>query len=283
MALYITHWINLPSKCNQSVVQFLQFSLNGIAQFKREYDQGGIHSLRRILCSFICCFFLLPGIVSADFESDVIDLVNLERATQGLHPLNYDHSLAAAARDHSEDMGLLDYFSHTSLDGRTVPDRITAAGYAYNTYGENIAAGQPTAENVVDSWMSSSGHRANILNPNFCDIGVGYAYIAGSTYGHYWTQDFGRKSGIGTCPVHCVVHGIENRQPEVGLPTLTGGNAAYHVGAVGQRLLSMKGALFAGETLADHTGIFIYENAHDFIPVFRFNPWRQQRPAAQPR
>ena len=144
--------------------------------------------MRRILCSFTCFFIVLSGIATADFESDVIDLVNLERAAQGLHPLNYNYSLANAARDHSEDMGLQDYFSHTSLDGRTVPD------------GENIAAGQPTAENVVDSWMSSSGHRANILNPNFCDIGVGYAYVAGSTYGHYWTQDFGRKIGISVCP-----------------------------------------------------------------------------------
>jgi hypothetical protein len=130
----------------------------------------------------------------------VIDLVNVERATQGLHPLSYDHHLATAARDHSEDMGLQGYFSHTSLDGRTVPDRITAAGYFYNTYGENIAAGQPTPEDVIDAWMLSSGHRANILNPNFCDIGVGYAYLGESTYRHYWTQDFGRKTGVSSCP-----------------------------------------------------------------------------------
>jgi hypothetical protein len=130
----------------------------------------------------------------------VVDLVNAERAAQGLHPLGVDHNLATAARDHSEDMGLQGYFSHTSLDGRTAPDRITAAGYSYNTYGENIAGGQPTPENVIDAWMSSSGHRANILNSNFCDIGVGYAYLANSTYRHYWTQDFGRKTGVSSCP-----------------------------------------------------------------------------------
>jgi hypothetical protein len=156
--------------------------------------------VRRVLFLFVCCFFLLCGHVYADFESDVIDLVNVERAAEGLDPLSYDASLAAAARDHSEDMGLQDYFSHTSLDGRTVSDRITTAGYSYNAYGENIGAGQPTPEDVIDSWMSSSGHRANILNPNFCDIGVGYAYVAGSTYGHYWTQDFGRQSGVSSCP-----------------------------------------------------------------------------------
>jgi hypothetical protein len=143
---------------------------------------------------------VLYGQVYADFESEVVDLVNVERAAEGLAPLSYDARLAAAARGHSEDMGLQNYFSHTSLDGRTVSDRITDAGYDWNTYGENIAAGQPTPEDVIDSWMASSGHRANILNPNFCDIGVGYAYVAASTYRHYWTQDFGRQSGVASCP-----------------------------------------------------------------------------------
>jgi hypothetical protein len=156
--------------------------------------------MRRLINFVIFCLILASGYVHADFESDVIDLVNVEREAQGLHPLSYDHHLAAAARDHSEDMGLQDYFSHTSLDGRTPPDRITAAGYSYNAYGENIAGGQPTPEDVIDAWMSSSGHRANILNSTFCDIGVGYAYQAQSTYRHYWTQNFGRKSGTGACP-----------------------------------------------------------------------------------
>ena len=155
---------------------------------------------RRMIYLFVGWLFWLVGFVYADFENDVIDLVNVERQARGLHPLAYDYRLAGAARDHSEDMGVQDYFSHTSLDGRTVGDRITDAGYFYNYYGENIAAGQTTPEVVINSWMSSSGHRANILNPNFCDIGVGYAYVAGSTYRHYWTQDFGRKSGISSCP-----------------------------------------------------------------------------------
>ena len=115
--------------------------------------------------------------------------------------------MADAARGHSEDMGLQDYFSHTSLDGRTAGDRIEDAGYTWNAYGENIAAGQPTPEDVIDGWMSSSGHRANILDPNFCDIGVGYAYVAASTYRHYWTQDFGRQSGVSSCP-QTVTHTI---------------------------------------------------------------------------
>ncbi|MGD1974283.1 MAG: CAP domain-containing protein [Desulfobacterales bacterium] len=156
--------------------------------------------MKRIFYLTLFCLFLTSNYVYADFESEVLDLVNAERADQGLHPLNADTNLATAARDHSEDMGLQDYFSHESLDGRTVADRITAAGYSYNTYGENIAAGQPTPERVVDAWMSSSGHRANILNPIYCDIGVGYAYLSNSTYRHYWTQNFGRKTGVYTCP-----------------------------------------------------------------------------------
>ncbi len=156
--------------------------------------------MRQVLCLFTCYFLLFSGPVFADFESEVIDLVNAEREAAGLPPLSHDTGLANAARSHSEDMGRQDYFSHTSLDGRTAGDRIEDAGYSWNFYGENIAAGQPTPEDVIDTWMSSSGHRSNILNANFCDIGVGYAFVADSAYRHYWTQDFGRRSGVGSCP-----------------------------------------------------------------------------------
>ncbi|MDJ0985798.1 MAG: CAP domain-containing protein [Desulfobacterales bacterium] len=156
--------------------------------------------MKRILSLLSCCFFLLCGNAYADFASEVIDLVNIERDAEGLPPLSYDASLATAAQGHSEDMGLQNYFSHTGLDGRTACVRITDAGYTWNYCGENIAAGQPTPEDVIDTWMASPGHRANILNPNFCDIGVGYAYVASSNYGHYWTQNFGRRSGFSACP-----------------------------------------------------------------------------------
>jgi len=156
--------------------------------------------VKRVLIILTCCSLLLGGYVYADFESEVIDLVNIERDAEGLPPLSYDPSLASAARGHSEDMGLHNYFSHTGLDGRTACGRMTDAGYNWNYCGENIAAAQPTPEDVIDTWMASPGHRANILNPNFCDIGVGYAYVASSTYGHYWTQNFGRRSGVSSCP-----------------------------------------------------------------------------------
>lgn len=148
----------------------------------------------------IIILLLFTGLAQADFESQVIDLVNAERAAHGLKSLSYDSDLAAAALLHSQDMGSRDYFSHDSLDGTKFYERILDEGYNYNLCGENIAAGASTPEDVVDTWMNSPGHRANILNPDYCDIGVGYALSPGSSYNHYWTQDFGRRSGVTQCP-----------------------------------------------------------------------------------
>ncbi|MGB8427989.1 MAG: CAP domain-containing protein [Desulfobacterales bacterium] len=145
-------------------------------------------------------WLLLVGLAAADFESDVIELVNSERAARDLHALSYSEELTVAARRHSQDMAAQDYFSHTSLDGRLFNERITAAGYEYRTCGENIAAGQPTPAAVVKGWMNSDGHRANILSPDYCDIGVGYAPAEAASYAHYWTQDFGRRAGVTACP-----------------------------------------------------------------------------------
>lgn len=133
-------------------------------------------------------------------EQEVTELVNMEREIENLHPLVWDDALGAAARGHSADMAQRNYFSHTSLDGRLFHQRITAAGYAYSTCGENIAAGYSNAQAVMNGWMNSPGHRANILGSGFCDIGVGYAFGSASTYGHYWTQDFGRRQGVSVCP-----------------------------------------------------------------------------------
>ena len=132
-------------------------------------------------------------------EEEVFNLVNQERAVNSLHALNCDDRLVLAARNHSEDMAENNYFSHTSLDGRVFSQRITNAGYIWNSAGENIAAGYSTPQAVMTGWMNSSGHRANILDSTFCDLGVGYAYGASTTYGDYWTQDFGRQAGVSSC------------------------------------------------------------------------------------
>lgn len=152
---------------------------------------------RLIVISFLLLFV---GVAQADFESEVIELVNIEREARKLHPLSYSQELTVAARRHSQDMGDQNYFDHTSLDGREFYERITDVGYDYQTCGENIAAGYTTPAAVVEGWMNSDGHRANILDPDYCDIGVGYAAVDGSDFYHYWTQDFGRRAGVTECP-----------------------------------------------------------------------------------
>ena len=124
--------------------------------------------------------------------AEVVRLVNVARAGAGCRALRVDVHLTAAARLHSEDMARRNYFSHTSLDGRSPWDRIRAQGYAYGS-AENIAAGQRTPAAVMTAWMNSPGHRANILNCSSAAIGVGIGRSSDSTYGIYWTQDFGTR------------------------------------------------------------------------------------------
>ncbi len=124
--------------------------------------------------------------------SEVVRLVNVQRQKAGCRALRADVHLTAAARLHSEDMARRNYFSHTSLDGRTPWDRIRAQGYAYGS-AENIAAGQRTPAEVMSAWMNSPGHKANILNCASAAIGVGIGRNSASKYGIYWTQDFGTR------------------------------------------------------------------------------------------
>ena len=134
--------------------------------------------------------------MSIELINRVVELTNIERAKVGLQPLTLNLQLANAAQDHSRSMAQDDFFSHTGADGSTVGSRVQDNGYQYANAGENIAVGQTTAEQVVASWMNSPGHRANILNENYTEIGIGYEYLADDTgsvnYNHYWTQVFGR-------------------------------------------------------------------------------------------
>ena len=131
-----------------------------------------------------------PGVL----EQEVIDLVNVERSNAGLSPLVYQERLAIAAHCHASDMAANSYFAHNSQDGSTPGARMERAGYVWGTWGENIAAGQHTAQQVMTAWMNSSGHRANILKADFTEIGIGHAYDNQSGFGHYWVQDFGKPS-----------------------------------------------------------------------------------------
>ncbi|MFF3640717.1 CAP domain-containing protein [Streptomyces sp. NPDC002564] len=120
-------------------------------------------------------------------EAAVLTLVNQERATAGCRPLRADARLAKLAGDFSADMAKRDFFDHTDPDGATPWDRAEKAGIP-NLGGENIARGQADAKAVMDAWMNSSGHRANILNCEYKTLGVGAHFATG---GPWWTQDFG--------------------------------------------------------------------------------------------
>jgi len=132
-------------------------------------------------------------------EEEMLPLVNARRS-EGANcgsegnfgpapPLTTHPALRCAARAHSKDMADNDYFSHTNLMNEGPGVRIGYAGYNYNTWGENIAAGNATAAATVDQWMNSDGHCANIMNPSFEHIGIGYS--PGGQWGHLWTQVFG--------------------------------------------------------------------------------------------
>jgi uncharacterized protein YkwD len=127
-------------------------------------------------------------------EEEVLALVNQHRAAgancgSGNLPsapaLTMDPALRCAARVHSKDMADRGFFSHTNPDGESPWDRMEKAGYNWSWAGENIASGQGSPESVMSSWMNSSGHCENIMNPNFDHIGVGYYS------GPLWTQTFG--------------------------------------------------------------------------------------------
>ncbi|RJQ81262.1 CAP domain-containing protein [Pseudonocardiaceae bacterium YIM PH 21723] len=130
--------------------------------------------------------------VAADAGSkeatEVLKLVNKARKDKGCKALKVDKALTKAAQDHTTDMSVKRYLDHTNKKGESPFTRMRKAGFKGSTMGENIAQGYKTANSVHKGWMSSSGHRANILNCRYTHIGIGYA-----AKGSYWTQDFGAK------------------------------------------------------------------------------------------
>ena len=121
----------------------------------------------------------------SQFVQQVIDLTNQHRQANGLKPLTHDPELSKVAQKKSQDMHQNNYFSHTSPTYGSPFDMMRDSGIEYKTAGENIAQGQRTPEDVVNAWMNSSGHRANILNPDFTHIGVGVEQEE-----FHWTQMF---------------------------------------------------------------------------------------------
>ena len=123
---------------------------------------------------------------NASFVRQVVNLVNQERAKAGLSPVTADTSIQAAAQVRAKEIEKS--FSHTRPDGSSFSTALTQQGVTYRGSGENIAWGQKTPEQVMNGWMNSDGHRANILNKNFTKIGVGFHQNASGT--NYWTQLF---------------------------------------------------------------------------------------------
>ncbi len=142
-----------------------------------------------------------PPIIIVNDAQPMLSAINAVRA-QGrmcgttsypaVPALKWNTELETAAYLHSKDMAERNYFAHTNPEGLAPWDRMKAQGYNFSYAGENIAAGQPTLEAVVDGWVKSPGHCQNLMSPNFTEVGMGRFDKSGTQYGVYWTQDFGK-------------------------------------------------------------------------------------------
>ncbi|MET3683155.1 putative YkwD family protein [Alkalibacillus flavidus] len=122
-----------------------------------------------------------------DLETEVHQLVNQRREEHGLDPLTFSEEVSVVAREKSRDMAINDYFAHESPTYGTPFEMMDQFGLTYRQAGENLAKGQRTAEEVMEGWMNSEGHRKNILHDGFTEIGIGYVKDSHQTY---WTQMF---------------------------------------------------------------------------------------------
>lgn len=138
---------------------------------------------------------------AAGIEAEVLQRVNALRAVGAVcgttiyaaaAPLNWNSLLLKAASGHSADMANNNYFSHVSLDGKTMAQRISEAGYSYSAAAENIAAGDSDVQGVVGRWLNSPGHCINMMNATYRDIAVACKRSDSSSYGRYWTMNLGR-------------------------------------------------------------------------------------------
>ena len=153
-----------------------------------------------LLVLALCVGLGSPTPVQADETAKaVLEILNAARAKAGCGPLKLNAKLMAAAKTHARAMAEKDFFGHKGKDGGKASSRAKRQGYKFHMFAENIAAGQSSAEAVAQSWLSSSGHRKNILNCKLKDTGIAVAYqsddepIDGNSkpYYYYWVQDFG--------------------------------------------------------------------------------------------
>lgn len=156
-------------------------------------------SMRRLSSGSVLALALALGSpVAAGPAESVLTAVNAARAKAGCGPLRMNSKLSAAAKSHARAMAEQNFFDHAGRDGKRLPARIARQGYDYRSAAENIAAGQESAREVVQSWLQSSGHRRNILDCKMTETGIAVVYqaddrpIAGSRYPlrYYWVQVF---------------------------------------------------------------------------------------------
>lgn len=165
---------------------------------------------------FVCAFCAAPRTICAQgaakpaapsaktvitrndrFVDEVIALTNIERAKVNAPPLKRRDELSKAASWLAEDMAANNYFAHVDRLGRHSADRLSAFGYAsYSMLGENICSGQPTPAEAVAVWLKSPGHRANLLNPDFREIGVACIHAPNNELLDIWVQDFGSRAEV---------------------------------------------------------------------------------------
>lgn len=179
--------------------QEVTLDLGVLAAGEHRIDLGGYLN-KKTSASEVTRFFFdnvtvatTPTEALGDFEAEVLALTNAFRADNGKAALRADAKLIAAAEDWSRTMAEDDFFGHSK------PEQVEKFGYEWSNWGENIAAGYTTPEAVVQGWIDSPGHRANMLSDSFAEIGIGHVYLAddrGDTnYHHYWTQAFGTEQG----------------------------------------------------------------------------------------
>lgn len=129
-------------------------------------------------------------LLADDWRAEVLQLVNDQRSANGVDPLAHDATLEAQAEQYACEMIFYDFFAHENpVTGTQLQDRAAEFGYEYTYIGENLAAGQRSPAEVVRSWMLSAGHRRNILDSGFVEVGVGVR--TGGEYNYYWVLEFG--------------------------------------------------------------------------------------------
>jgi uncharacterized protein YkwD len=134
---------------------------------------------------------------SASAQNDLLSLVNMYRAANGLQGVAPNGALTAAASWMAGDMAARNYIGHVSSDGRSPTQRMASFGYpATSMYtGEDLGAGYATADGILSGWQASAAHNAVLLNPNYNSIGIGLVYEPSSAYKWYWAADFGGPGG----------------------------------------------------------------------------------------